>query len=181
MLAASALGVALYDTPSPPPPPPSDGPSLKERVERVHKTLDVDEDDVIDVVEFADFVYIAEESWYISHEEAATFAYFILKLHHEKGAEISLKEAYDAIDDFVETSEFRPLALAMIRECLDLIEHIVFEHGTVKTFFEADTDDDYLLSKAELADAGLVRLLKDYDEDNDGSLDYWEYQDAVTG
>ena len=76
--------------------------------------MDVDDDDVIDVVEFADFVYIAEESWYISHEEAATFAYFILKLHHEKGAEISLQEAYDAIADVADDARFGIVAVNTI-------------------------------------------------------------------
>ena len=49
------------------------------------------------------------------------------------------------------------MALKTIKECLVAIEDIIFEHGTVKTFVEADTDDDHTLSKAELAKAGLVR------------------------
>ena len=181
VLAASAFGVALHDGGLGSGELIEDISNIDERVERIHKTLDVDDDDVVDVVEFAEFVYIAEEGGYISHYEAQLFAYFILKLHHEKGAEVSLQEAYDAVADVVDDATFGIVAVNMILECLDLIEWAVFMHGTVKTFFEADTDDDYLLSKAELADAGLVRLLKDYDYDNDGSLNYDEYQEAVTG
>ena len=50
----------------------------------------------------------------------------------------------------------------------------------MKTFFEADTNDDGLLSKAELADAGMVRFLKDFDENNDKHLSWSEYAYSVT-
>ena len=167
VLAASAFGVALYDDGLGNGELIADISNIDERVERIHMTLDVDDDDVVDVVEFAEFIYIAEEAGYISHEEAALFSYFVLKLHHEKGAEVSLQEAYDAVADVVDDATFGIVAVNMLLECLDLIEWIVFSHGTVKTFFEADTDDDYYLSKAELADAGMVRLLKEFDDDND--------------
>ena len=36
-----------------------------------------------------------------------------------------------------------------------------------------------VFSKAELADAGLVRYLKKFDEDNNGALDFSEYAEAV--
>lgn len=180
VLAASVVGVALRDGEEDSLPDPDfDGPTLKERVKRVHETLDVDGDDVIDVVEAADLIYIGEESGYITHENAALFAYFILKLHHEKGNEISLKEIYDAVEDVIADTEFKPLAIAVIRECLDIIEWIIFSHGTIATFFAADTDDDYLLTEAELADKGLVRFLDDFDSNNDGELDFSEYANAV--
>ena len=181
VLAASVIGVSLRDHHDDPANsgPPHDGPGYKERVERIHTTLDVNGDDVIDIVEASNFVYIAEESGYISHDKAALFAYFVLRIHHEKGTEVTLKEMYDFVADIVKDSEYRAFALKVIGECLDLAEWIIFAHGTVKTFFEADTDDDYYLSKAELADAGLVRYLKKFDEDNNGALDFSEYAEAV--
>ena len=179
VLAASAFGVALHDGGLGSGELIEDISNIDERVERIHKTLDVDDDDVVDVVEFAEFVYIAEEGGYISHYEAQLFAYFILKLHHEKGAEVSLQEAYDAVADVVDDATFGIVAVNMILECLDLIEWVVFMHGTVKTFFEADTNDDYQLSRAELADAGMARFLKEFDEDNDKHLSNSEYANAV--
>ena len=185
VLAASVPAIDLHSNvtsePAEGPPtssgPPHEGMDMKTRVARLQEVLDVDDNDVVDIVEAADLVYIAEEAGYITHDEAKMFAYFVMKLFHLKGTEVSVKEAHDAIEDQLEdkTGIEKLVILSALEKCLSLAEWVFFMHGTVKSFFSIDQNDDYVLDMDELADRDMMYLLRKFDTDRSGSLDASEY------
>ena len=54
--------------------------------------MDTNNDDVIDVLEAADYVLLWEEEYDLPADLAAAMSYYLLKLHHVYGAEISAGE-----------------------------------------------------------------------------------------
>ena len=150
-----------------------------ERLERLHNIIDTDNDELIDVVEFADLVFLFEDMQYIDFEEAKGFSHWALGLHHRYGKNITVDEIHEDVEMLMDLDPVEAvIALSVLNLVLDVVDVVIFFHGSIVDFFEIDEDDDQMLDAAELADRRIMSWLK-YDTNGDDQLDLDEYLYAV--
>ena len=101
-------------------------------------------------------------------------------MHHRHGKNIKISELHDDVEELMDQDPLEAaISLTVLNEILDVIDFIVFTHGSIVDFFEIDKDDDDMLDAAELADRRISSWLNKYDFDDNDVLDLEEYLYAV--
>ena len=100
-------------------------------------------------------------------------------MHYRYGKNITINELHDDVEMLMELDPVEAaLSLIALNLILDVVDVVIFMHGSVVDFFEIDQDDDYMLDAAELADRRISSWLR-YDTNDDDVLDIDEYATAV--